>query len=150
MRVSKDPHTTLITQSLGSCIGVSVYDRESHVGGMMQSMLPNSLIHRTHSNHRPYMFVDTGLPALLDAVYALGGVKERLVVTIAGGAQFLSSSPVLNVGGRTASSVQDRLREAGIESHMVECGGQYCRTLTLDIASGSLILDAPGCASRSL
>lgn len=153
MRVSNDPHALLVTQSMGSCIGVSVYDPQSHVGGMMHSMLPSSVIHRGHSNQatlRPCMFVDTGLPTLLDAVCALGATKDRLIVTIAGGAQFLKSSPILNVAGKTAATVQDLLNQAGIQSHVVECGGQYCRTLSLDIGSGSLTLDAPGCAPRTL
>lgn len=153
MRVSNDPMALLITQSMGSCIGVSVYDPQGHVGGMMHSMLPNSVIHRgqsTQATTRPCMFVDTGLPTLLDAVCALGAAKERLVVTIAGGAQFLKSNPILNVGGKTAASVQDLLNQSGIQSHVVECGGHYCRTLSLDIGSGVLTLDAPGCASRTL
>jgi chemotaxis protein CheD len=153
MRVSNDPTALLVTQSMGSCIGVSVYDPESHVGGMMHSMLPSSVIHRsqaTQATSRPCMFVDTGLPTLLDAVCALGAEKNRLIVTIAGAAQFLKSSPILNVAEKTASTVQDLLNQAGIQSHVVECGGQYCRTLSLDIGTGSLTLDAPGCASRML
>ncbi len=150
MLTSKDPQTMLVTLSLGSCIGVVVYDPVHHVGGMLHAMLPNSFANQDRAVARPFMFVDTGLPALLNAIYSLGGSKERLTVTIAGGAQFVTRSPMFNIGERNTASVKDLLLNIGISAHIVECGGHYSRTLRLDLASGGLTLDAPGCQPRSL
>lgn len=150
MLTSSDPHTMLVTHSLGSCIGVVAYDPVAHVGGMLHAMLPSSAANHDRAVARPFMFVDTGLPALFTAIYGLGGTKDRLVVTIAGGAQFITRSPMFNIGARNAASVTDLLLSNGITAHLVECGGQYSRTLRLDLASGGLILDAPGCQPRYL
>lgn len=44
MKVSKDPDSVLVTYSLGSCIGVAIWDRMAHVGGMLHFMLPESFL----------------------------------------------------------------------------------------------------------
>jgi len=40
MKISKDPDSVLVTHSLGSCIGVAVYDCAVHAGGLLHFMLP--------------------------------------------------------------------------------------------------------------
>ncbi len=47
MRVSNQPDDVLVTYSLGSCIGVTIYDPIVHVGGMIHCMLPNSKLDPT-------------------------------------------------------------------------------------------------------
>ena len=42
MKISNDPDSVLVTHSLGSCIGVAVYDRAVHAGGLLHFMLPDS------------------------------------------------------------------------------------------------------------
>ena len=43
-QVSNDPRVDLVTYSLGSCIGVAIWDRETRVGGMIHYMLAESSI----------------------------------------------------------------------------------------------------------
>ena len=42
MKVSNDANASLITYSLGSCIGVVIYDPAVKVGGLLHFMLPDS------------------------------------------------------------------------------------------------------------
>ena len=79
MLVSNDASAQLATYSLGSCVGVTIYDPIAKVGGMLHAMLPDSTINADRAASRPNMFVDTGLPAMFHAVYALGGLKHRIV-----------------------------------------------------------------------
>ena len=65
MLASNNPQCTLVTHSLGSCVGVVIYDPTVRVGGMLHAMLPDSNISAERAASRPFMFVDTGLPALL-------------------------------------------------------------------------------------
>ncbi|PJA26451.1 MAG: chemotaxis protein CheD, partial [candidate division Zixibacteria bacterium CG_4_9_14_3_um_filter_46_8] len=44
MKISNSTEDILITYSLGSCIGVSMYDPVSKIGGMIHYMLPLSKI----------------------------------------------------------------------------------------------------------
>ena len=40
MQISDSPEDHLITYSLGSCIGLTLYDKELKIGGLLHSMLP--------------------------------------------------------------------------------------------------------------
>ena len=42
MKVSNDSESMLVTYSLGSCIGVAIYDPVIKVGGLLHYMLPES------------------------------------------------------------------------------------------------------------
>ncbi len=44
MKVSNRNGDTIVTYSLGSCIGLAIYDPKVKVGGMLHYMLPNSAI----------------------------------------------------------------------------------------------------------
>ena len=68
MMVSNSLDDVLVTYSLGSCVGLSLYDSVACVGGMIHSMLPLSKIDRAKAQAMPAMFADTGIPALLQAL----------------------------------------------------------------------------------
>ena len=84
--VSKTPDDVLITYSLGSCVGVSFFDPESGVGGLIHCMLPASKTNVEKAKEKPGMFVDSGVVAILDQLFGLGARKERLIVKVAGAA----------------------------------------------------------------
>ena len=150
MLASNDPQATLVTYSLGSCVGVAIHDPVAKVGGLLHAMLPDSTINCDRATHRPFMFVDTGLPGLFHAVYALGGVKQRLVVRIAGGAQFLDEKKIFNIGQRNVEATLALLARNGVAPQATACGGFSSRTLRLTLGTGALSLDVPGESSRLL
>ena len=80
-KVGKAPQQ-IISYGLGSCIGISLYDPQTKVGGLVHIMLPDSTQARAHENHAK--FADTGVPLLLGEVLKLGAAKSRLVAKIAG------------------------------------------------------------------
>ena len=43
-KLSTDPESNLVTYGLGSCIGITLYDPLTRVGGMLHYMLPDSSI----------------------------------------------------------------------------------------------------------
>jgi len=53
MKVSDDSDSALITYSLGSCIGVAIYDPVSKVGGLLHYMLPESSLDGFKANINP-------------------------------------------------------------------------------------------------
>ena len=67
MRVSNDTKDVLITYSLGSCIGIAVHDPMAGVGGILHFMLPDSSLDRAKALKNPFIFADTGIPALFQA-----------------------------------------------------------------------------------
>jgi chemotaxis protein CheD len=53
MRISDNPEETLVTYSLGSCVGVTIYDPVIRIGGMIHCMLPLSKVDKEKAANRP-------------------------------------------------------------------------------------------------
>lgn len=135
-KVGKSP-ATLISYGLGSCIGISLYDPQTKIGGLLHIMLPDSTQARASDN--PAKFADTGLPLLLDDVVKAGAARNRLVAKIAGGAQmfaFANATDVMRVGARNAEAVKKMLRDFNIRIIGEDTGGTYGRTVSIDLVTG--------------
>ena len=135
-KVGKSP-ATLISYGLGSCIGISLYDPQTKIGGLLHIMLPDSTQARASDN--PAKFADTGLPLMLDDVVKAGASKARLVAKIAGGAQmfaFSNATDVMRVGARNAEAVKKMLKSFNIKIIGEDTGGTYGRTVSIDLVTG--------------
>lgn len=67
----------LTTVGLGSCIGLTLYDPVTKVGGLVHYMLPDSKAVSNNSNIAK--FADTGVQELLKRVTMAGANRGRLV-----------------------------------------------------------------------
>lgn len=136
-KVGRSP-SVLISYGLGSCIGISLYDPQRKIGGLLHIMLPDSTQARSSDN--PAKFADTGIPLMINDVVALGASKSRLVAKIAGGAQmfaFSNATGVMRVGTRNAESCKQILKRNGIRVIAEDTGGTYGRTVSIDLSNGS-------------
>jgi chemotaxis protein CheD len=138
--VSKDPTATIITYSLGSCIGLTIWDPVVKVGGMLHFMLPESAIAPDKAINRPSMFADTGIPLLFKNTYALGGEKKRMVVKVAGAAQMMDSAGVFNIGKRNHLALRKILWRNNVMIDKEDTGGVEGRTLRLEISTGRVLI----------
>jgi chemotaxis protein CheD len=136
LAVSKDPDASLITYSLGSCIGVALWDPVAKVGGMLHYMLPDSQLSPDKARANPAMFCDTGVPKLFRAAYELGAEKKRIVVKIAGGSQLLDDNGTFNIGKRNYLAIRKIFWKNGVMINAENVGGNASRTLKLDIGTG--------------
>ncbi|MBQ3451229.1 MAG: chemotaxis protein CheD [Selenomonadaceae bacterium] len=135
-KVGRSP-SNLISYGLGSCIGVSLYDPIRKVGGLLHIMLPDSTQARASDN--PAKFADTGIPLMINDVVALGATKARLVAKLAGGAQmfaFSNATDIMRVGTRNAEVCKQVLKRNGIKIIAEDTGGNYGRTVSIDLATG--------------
>ena len=140
LKVSKDPNDVLITYSLGSCIGVTIYDPEVKVGGMIHYMLPESSLSPEKAKNNPAMFADSGVPRLFRAAYELGAVKKRLIVKVAGGSQLLDDNGTFNIGKRNYVMLRKIFWKNGVLIDSEDVGGSISRTLRLKIGSGDVLM----------
>lgn len=136
--VSGDTAAALITYSLGSCLGVSVWDPVVRVGGLLHYMLPESSLSPEKAKSNPAMFCDTGIPRLFRAVYELGGVKSRLVVKVAGGSQLLDDNGTFNIGKRNYLALRKIFWKNGVMISGEDVGGSISRTVKLHVATGQV------------
>jgi chemotaxis protein CheD len=140
MQVTDNPAAALITYSLGSCIGVTIWDPQAHVGGMIHYMLPDSTLSPDKAKARPAMFGDTGVPALFRAAFSLGAMKKRLVVKVAGGSSLLDDNGTFNIGKRNYVMLRKLLWKNSILIDSEDVGGSISRTLKLDVATGRVTI----------
>jgi chemotaxis protein CheD len=148
MKVSSRHTDVLITYSLGSCIGLTVFDPQAGVGGLIHCMLPFSTIDPEKARARPEMFTDTGVVALLVKMLELGAEKKNLVVKAAGAATLLDSSGIFRIGERNYAVLRKVLDKNGIPLAAEEIGGTAPRTLSLRMDTGETIIKCRGLEER--
>jgi len=144
MAVSDKPDNVLVTYSLGSCVGLSLYDPTAQVGGLIHCMLPLSRVDRNKAKLKPQMFVDTGVPAMLQALVDLGADKKRLVAKMAGGAAMFKDETQFRIGERNYTVMRKVLLENSILIDGEDVGGSVARTMYLFINSGKTIIKSHG------
>ena len=144
MKVSNRPGETLVTYSLGSCIGVVIYDPVVKAGGILHYMLPDSSIDEQKAVAKPYMFADSGIPRLFKAAYKLGALKHRIMVYVAGGAEILDQKGFFNIGKRNYMALKKIFFKNNVMVDKQDVGGNVNRTVRLEIATGDIYIKICG------
>jgi chemotaxis protein CheD len=142
--VSKDPADVLITYSLGSCIGVALWDPRAGVAGLLHYMLPESKVMPKQASDHPAMFCDTGVPKLFQAAYELGATKRRLVVKLAGGSQLLDDDGTFDIGRRNYLALRKIFWKNGVPIERESVGGPVSRSMRIDVATGTVTVKTRG------
>ena len=149
-QVSKDPESTIVTYALGSCIAVLVHDPVAGVGGLLHFMLPEASLDPAKAERNPFVFADTGIPALFRTAYQLGAEKRRLLVTVAGGAQMMDPQGTFNIGKRNCLAMRKILWKAGVLVQAEHLGGSVSRTVRLEVGAGKVLLREAAQAEQEL
>lgn len=144
MKVTADTTTVLLTYSLGSCIGVTVYDPQAKIGGLIHCMLPTAKQNPDRGQSHPFMFVDTGVSAMLAQMLAMGADKSRLIVKVAGGAAPLDSCGRFRIGERNVAILRKLLWKNDLMISADDVGGTKPRTMSLYLADGVTTIKAGG------
>ena len=119
---------------LGSCVGVTLVDRQANVGGLLHLLLAEAT--GIDMSFQPESYATTGMPYFLKKLIDAGASKERLEACVAGGALI---GPVsehdlsLDIGGQTAEVVKAYLEDQGIPINESETGGYSGRKMILDL-----------------
>jgi chemotaxis protein CheD len=137
-KVSKDPEAVLATYSLGSCIGVTLYDPVMKIAGMLHFQLPTSTMDVGRAKQNPFMFADSGFAHLLAEMTRCGGEKKRLKVRMAGAAQMLNDSTLFDIGRRNHAAMRKILWQHGLFIDAEHIGGNAPRTMFFAVADGSV------------
>lgn len=144
MKVSSNPEDVIVTYSLGSCVGVALYDPLQKIGGLIHCMLPLSKVDPERAKEVPYMFVDTGLPLMLQTLINMGANKNRIVAKVAGGAVLLDDNGMFRIGERNHIVVRKLLWKNNILISKEDVGGTIARTMYLHINDGKIIIKSAG------
>ena len=130
---------------LGSCLGVTLCDREAKVGGLIHLLLPEPS--NSGRPWEPAAYASTGMPLFLKSLLEAGASQARLVACMAGGALVGPVSDLdldLNIGGRTAEAVETFLQKHRIPLQKMETGGFFTCRLNLDLRNMESRIDPLG------
>ena len=149
-KVSRDADSVLITYALGSCIAVALYDPVAKVGGLLHYMLPESAIDAAKAERNPFMFADTGIPHMIEAVRA----ARRRAAAHDGAAgrrrAGMDSQGVFQIGKRNYLAARRILWKTGMLIAAEAVGGEVSRTPRLEIATGRMWVREGGGIEREL
>lgn len=143
MKLSANPEDSIITYSLGSCLGVTAYDPVRRVGGLVHCLLPHASSARKKAREKPYMFVNTGVAMMVRKLIDLGAKKDRLVIKAAGGAN-MRNDTLFNTGARNFKALEELLSRNGVSLSAQDVGGTIPRTMILYLDTGRVVVRSLG------
>lgn len=141
----------LTTLGLGSCVGITFWDKTTHIGGMAHVMLPNSTQIKNNSNRAK--FVDTAVVDLLAKMKAMGARITGIEAKIAGGAQMFAittNNENMKIGDRNIESSLSILKSMNIPLIAKDVGLNYGRTIELHTETGKLVVKTIGHGVKNL
>lgn len=131
---------------LGSCVGIALYHRRLKLGALAHVVLPDS----TGRPGVPGKFADTAVPHMVQQLEAKGAMRSQLVVRIAGGACMFGVGGPLQIGDANIEAVTKALNAMGLRVQAQDVGGTKGRRVTLDCATGQLLVQIVGESPRTL
>lgn len=139
MKIGQAPEK-LITFALGSCLGLTAYDPQLKIGGMIHCLLPISSLNSELAKSNPCTFVDIGVPLLLSELLNAGANKERLILKVAGCGHMMDSQYQFNVGQRNYTVLRKILWKNNLLITGEHVGGTDAKTMVLDLSNGSVLV----------
>lgn len=150
MAIGEDAADVLVASSLGSCLGVAVYERRLKIGGLIHCFLPLSQADPIKAKERPATYVDTGVAALLQEIIARGGNKKDLVIGVAGGSAINDAKGIFEIGNRNFTVLRKLLWKNNLLLTAADVGGDCSRTAVLYVGSGEFWVKKGGVQERLL
>ncbi|MCX6640565.1 MAG: chemotaxis protein CheD [bacterium] len=144
LAASRSPGDVVKILALGSCVGVIMLAPQQKIVGLLHVALPDSSINAKRGIEKPGTFADTGIPQLLNELKKMGHLRGKLTVKLAGGASIMDPNNTFNIGKRNILAIKKILWKFGLGAIAEDLGGNYCRTLSVDVDSGLVTISSPG------
>jgi chemotaxis protein CheD len=142
--VSTNPDDTLVTYSLGSCVGLSLHDPVAGVAGLLHSMMPTSKDNPEKAAENPAMYTDTGAQTLLKEMFSAGATRANLVAKVIGAASQVDQNGLFRIGERNHLVVRKVLWKNDILITAEDVGGATSRTVYVQVGSGKTTVRSEG------
>lgn len=149
LRVSKNPDI-ISTLGLGSCVGVTLFDPQLKLGGLVHILLP---VGNGDAAANKAKYADSGIPELIRQLLVMGASRQRLQAKIAGGANMFAGSQkqnVFQIGLRNAETCRAVLQQEQVRLVAEDTGGTYGRTISLNTENGKLHIKTVGHGERDI
>ncbi len=130
----------LITNNLGSCLGLIAYVPEMKIGGLLRAVLPSSKINPEKAMANPCMFVDTGVPLLLEKIRDAGNENNRIMVKAVGCSNPLGNNGMFRIGQKNYAILENLLMECDIDLTSSIIGGTFCKAVQFYVSTGRVVI----------
>lgn len=147
LKVAKNPDI-LTTLGLGSCVGITLYDKTQKIGGLAHVMLPT---YKGFEGQNIAKFADSAIIELVKQLLRIGASRNMLVAKLAGGAHMFGNTQnndMLKIGERNAAASVAILKQLGIPIQANDTGGSHGRTIELYLDNGALKIKTVGAGER--
>lgn len=142
---SVTPGEIVKTLALGSCVAVVILDTNNKSVGLLHIALPESSINKKRAKEKPGMFVDTGIPDLLEEMKKLGyDGSSGLIIKLAGGASIMDPNETFKIGKRNVLAIRKTLWRFRLGAIAEDVGGNISRSVAVDMNTGKVIISSPG------
>lgn len=131
----------LVTRGLGSCVGITLYDRVKKIGAMAHSMLPD--INKATVKTNKARFVNSAIEKMFEDLRNEGCNRLHLEAKLFGGAKmfsFISSDSCLNLGEKNVAMAREMLLKYELPLIVQEVGGTFGRTIEFNLESGMVLI----------
>ena len=156
----------IVSQGIGSCVVVALYDTKLKVGGLAHIALPDSrmrsagcgeqggrsgggaeLLQKTTGTTGTvlsYQCADTAIAALLEGLGNRGSSRSNIVARMAGGARMFPSysDTSTGIGEQNIVSIMRLLEKEHIPIMGLDVGGNHGRNVEFCLDSGRIIVTA--------
>ena len=147
--ISKSPDI-IMSQGLGSCVVVTIYDSRNKIGGLAHVMLPDSK--RYEPGMVPYKYADTAILYLLEGLKAGLSEKPYLIAKLVGGAQMFKKldQTDVGIGIQNITAIKRILQNEKIPVVGEDIGGHVGRSVEFHLEFGTLFVIKIGENPRSI
>jgi len=142
--VSDSPAVSLVTFSLGSCLGLTAFDPQARIGGLIHCLLPKGNPGSQKFQANPAMYVNIGVATMLRQLMKMGADKDRLVLKAAGCARLLNVTDNLDMGAKNYQALLEILKILGLSLAGQHLGGSIPRAMCLRMDSGKVSVTSSG------
>lgn len=140
-KTARDPDRLRTT--LGSCVGVLLYEPRLRIGGLAHALLAEPPGGRIVNRGK---YARTAVETLLQELAALGA-RQGLVAQLFGGASMFEafhSSYLNSIGEDNVQTARAVLQRNGVPVVHEDVGGRVGRALTLHLSDGRVVLKMDG------
>lgn len=136
-----------ISTVLGSCVAACLWDRATGFGGMNHFMLP-SRARRPDCEYDALLCGDYAMEVLVNAMFARGSRRERLVAKAFGGGNVVSHLK-RSIGDGNIEFARTWLEREGIALHASDFGGPWARKVVCDVVRGEVFCRRIDCGQAA-
>ncbi len=138
--------TDVLRTTLGSCIGIVLYDPEQKIGAISHIMLAKDPTGKD-SLKSPHKYGETALPELIKMMQEAGSSIGQFNCRMFGGASMfkgINSNFLQNIGEQNIAIVKKFMEEKKIPIIVEDIAGNEGRTISLYTEDGRILLKKAG------